>query len=55
MNYGDNINVGITSYDIPLLNTRYSFERNDAEDGLLNTYWNIYMYQDYEKKLLQYE
>lgn len=55
MNYGDNINIGITSYDIPLLNTRYSFERNDAEDGLLNTYWNIYMYQDYEKKLLQYE
>ena len=55
MNYGDNINIGITSYNIPLLNTRYSFERNSADDGLLNTYWNMYMYQDYEKKQLQYE
>ena len=55
MNYGDNINIGILNYNIPLLNTRFDFERNSVEDGLLNTYWNIYMYQDYEKKLLQYE
>ena len=55
MNYGDNINIGITSYNIPLLNTRYSFERSCAENGLLNTYWNVYMYQDYEKKQMQYE
>lgn len=55
MNYGDNINIGILNYNIPLLNTRFDFERSSVEDGLLNTYWNIYMYQDYEKKLLQYE
>ena len=55
MNYGDNINIGITSYSIPLLNTRYSFERRTSDDGVENTYWNVYQYQDYEKKLLQYE
>ena len=55
MNYGDNINIGILNYNIPLLNTRFDFERSSVEDGLLNTYWNIYIYQDYEKKLLQYE
>lgn len=55
MNYGDNIKVGITSYDIPLLNTRYSFERKSLLDGFENTYWNVYQYQGYEKKLLRYE
>lgn len=55
MNYGDDINVGVTLYDIPLLNTRYRFERQNAENGVENTYWNLYQYQDYEKKLLRYE
>ena len=55
MNYGDDINIGIESYDIPLLNTRYSFDRRSALDGVENTYWNVYQYQDYEKKPLQYE
>ena len=54
MNYGDNVKYGITSYDIPLLNTRYDFERKNAEDGAVNTYWNIYQYLDYEKKQLRY-
>ena len=55
MNYGDNIDKGITSYDIPLLNTKYVFGRRNAEDGVENTYWNIYQYKDYDKNLLQYE
>ncbi len=55
MNYGDNINIGITSYTIPLLNTKYDFERRNPEDGAENAYWNIYRYQNYEKNLLQYE
>ncbi len=55
MNYGDNINIGITSYTIPLLNTKYDFERRNPEDGAENAYWNIYQYQNYEKNLLQYE
>lgn len=55
MNYGDDINKGITSYDIPLLNTKYVFGRRNAEDGVENTYWNIYQYKDYDKILLQYE
>ena len=55
MNYGDDINIGITSYTIPLLNTKYSFERRSAADGVENLYWNVYQYLDYEKKLLQYE
>lgn len=55
MNYGDNINIGIESYSIPLLNTRYSFDRRSALDGVENTYWNVYRYQGYDKNLLQYE
>lgn len=55
MNYGDNIGTGIVSYRIPLLNTQYHFERNCKEDGAINTFWNIYMYQDYERKILRYE
>ena len=55
MNYGDNIGIGITSYNIPLLNTRFSFERNSYDDGAENAYWNMYQYKDYEKQRLQYE
>lgn len=55
MNYGDDINIGVTLYDIPLLNTRYRFERSNAEDGVENTYWNLYQYRDYDKKPLRYE
>lgn len=55
MNYGDDIEYGITSYDIPLLNTRYNFERREAEDGVENAYWNIYQHLNYEKQQLQYE
>ncbi len=55
MNYGDNINIGIETYNIPLLNTRYSFERSRYEDGVENAYWNVYQYRNYEKNLLQCE
>ena len=54
INYGDNINVGIETYDIPLLNTRYNFKRNSELDGCNNAYWNIYQYKDYQKNLLDY-
>ena len=55
MNYGDNIKYGIINYDIPLLNTRYNFKRKNADDGVENTYWNIYQHIDYDKKQIQYE
>lgn len=54
MNYGDDIKYGIETYRIPLLNTNYHFERKRQDDGVENTYWNIYQHSDYEKKLLQY-
>lgn len=54
MNYGDNINVGIETYYIPLLNTRYDFQRKSEFDGCDNTYWNIYQYKDYQKNLLNF-
>lgn len=54
MNYGDGVRYGITDYSIPLLNTTYRFERRSADDGVENTYWNIYQHLDYEKKKLQY-
>ena len=55
MNYGDNVKDGILTYRIPLLNTKYYFERKDVNDGYENTFWNVYQYKDYEKVLLPYE
>lgn len=55
INYGDSINKGIETYDIPLLNTRFNFRRNSELDGCDNTYWNIYQYKNYQKNLLNYE
>lgn len=52
INYGDDINLGIETYDIPLLNTRYNFHRNSELDGCDNTYWNMYQYRNYQKNLL---
>ena len=52
INYGDNISDAIESYDIPLLNTKYNFQRKSMSDGCENTYWNIYQYKDYQKNIL---
>ena len=54
INYGDTISKGIEVYDIPLLNTKYHFQRKSEFDGVENTYWNIYQYKDYQKNLLDY-
>lgn len=55
INYGDNVYDGIATFRIPLLNTKYYFERKDVNDGYENTFWNVYQYKDYEKVLLPYE
>ena len=55
MNYGDNMVDGIATYRIPLLNTKYYFERKDINDGYENTFWNVYQYKNYEKVLHPYE
>lgn len=55
MNYGDNVVDGIATYRIPLLNTKYYFERKDINDGYENTFWNVYQYKNYEKVLHSYE
>ena len=52
INYGDNISDAIEGYDIPLLNTKYHFQRKSLTDGCENTYWNIYQYKDYQKNIL---
>lgn len=55
INYGDNVVDGIATFRIPLLNTKYYFERKDINDGYENTFWNVYQYKNYEKELMQYE
>ena len=55
MNYGDNVSEGIATYRIPLLNTKFYFEKKKIDDGYENTFWNVYQYENYEKVLLQYE
>ena len=55
INYGDNMADGIATYRIPLLNTKYYFERKNMNDGYENTFWNVYQYKNYEKVLQPYE
>jgi len=55
INYGDDVAPAIPTFDIPLLNTKYHFEKKSINDGYENSYWNVYQYKDYEKQLLQYE
>lgn len=55
INYGDNVYDGIATFRIPLLNTKYYFERKDVNDGYENTFWNVYQYKNYEKELQPYE
>lgn len=55
MNYGDNVSEGIATYRIPLLNTKFYFEKKRNDDGYENTFWNVYQYKNYEKVILPYE
>ena len=55
MNYGDNVSEGIATYRIPLLNTKFYFEKKRNDDGYENTFWNVYQYKNYEKVLQSYE
>ena len=55
INYGDNVYDGIATFRIPLLNTKYYFERKNMNDGYENTFWNVYQYKNYEKVLQPYE
>lgn len=55
INYGDDVAPAIPTFEIPLLNTKYHFEKKNINDGFENSYWNVYQYKDYEKQLLPYE
>ncbi|MBQ8222384.1 MAG: LysM peptidoglycan-binding domain-containing protein [Bacteroidales bacterium] len=55
INYGDDVSAAIPTFDIPLLNTKYHFEKKNINDGFENSYWNLYQYKNYEKQLLPYE
>jgi len=58
MQFGSNSVDCLPYYHIPLLSTRYYFNKSQVKDGLENRYWNIYQYDNHAielKPLLIYE
>lgn len=50
--YGNDMIEALADYDIPLLQTRFLFERKDEFTGYENTFWNIYQFKGYNKVVL---
>ena len=46
MQYGSNSVDCLPYYHLPLLSTRYYFNKNKANNGLENRYWNMYQYDN---------
>ena len=50
--YGDYMIDYLPYFDIPLLQTRFNFQRNDDFSGYENTFWNIYQFKGYNRVVL---
>ena len=51
--YGDNMMENLPNYDIPLLQTRFHFQRKSENSGYENTFWNVYQFKGYNKVVLK--
>lgn len=50
--YGEYMIDYLPYFDIPLLQTRFNFQRNDDYSGYENTFWNIYQFKGYNRVVL---
>ena len=51
--YGDEMLNNLHNYNIPLLQTRFQFSKNNEESGYENTFWNVYQFKGYNKVILK--
>lgn len=51
--WGVNMMENLSYFNIPLLHSRYSFQRDIEESGYENTFWNVYQFKGYNKILLK--
>ena len=51
--FGDEMTENLPDYDIPLLQTRFHFQRNEENSGYENTFWNVYQFKGYNRMVLK--
>ena len=51
--FGEDMLDHLPYYDIPLLNTRFNFQKNNENSGFENTFWNVYQFKGYNKVVLK--
>ena len=51
--WGVNMMENLSYFNISLLHSRYSFQRDIEESGYENTFWNVYQFKGYNKILLK--
>lgn len=52
LNLGKNPLPCLPTFQVPLLQSQYFFERSNSSNGLENKYWNIYQFNRYQKMSL---
>lgn len=51
--YGDQMLDNLPYYNIPLLQTRFRFQKESEMSGYENTFWNVYQFRGYNKVVLK--
>lgn len=51
--FGDHMVKYLDDYEIPLLQTRFHFQKKSEESGYENMFWNVYQFKGYNKVLLK--
>lgn len=51
--FGKDMPEHLPYYDIPLLQTRFHFQKNAETSGCENTFWNVYQFKGYNKVVLK--
>ncbi|MBU2464956.1 MAG: hypothetical protein KJ615_01320, partial [Bacteroidetes bacterium] len=49
LNLGDNPLPCLPQFQIPLLQSQYYFDRPSQNNGLENTYWNVYQFNRFKR------
>lgn len=51
--FGREMTENLPCYDIPLLQTRFIFHKNNENSGYENVFWNVYQFKGYNKIVLK--
>ena len=51
--WGEYMMENLSDINMPLLHTKYHFQRDSEESGYENTFWNVYQFKGYNKVILK--